>query len=65
MAYLSFKYLRKKRQNLGNLGTFNDEPQFFFLFLKVVIDAIKTSMTFLLFAFFLHEYSPKKSPPKP
>ena len=32
----------------------SDEPQFFW-FLKVVIDAIKMSMTFLFFALFLHE----------
>ena len=55
--------LRKKHQNLCRQSrTFNDEPQIFFL-MKVVIDAIKMSMTFLFFAFFLHEYSPAKSPP--
>ena len=34
------------------------------LFLKVVIDAIKMSMTFLFFAFFSHSV-PAKSPPDP
>ena len=54
--------LRKKRQNLCRQSlTFNDEPQIFFL--KVVIDAIKMSMTFLFFAFFC--MSPAKSPPNP
>ena len=57
--------LWKKRQNLCRQSrTFNDEPKIFFL-LKVVIDAIKRSRTFLFFAYFLHEYSPAKSPLNP
>ena len=65
-AYLLLKYCKKKRQNLCRQSrTFNDEPQIFCLFVKVVIDAIKMSMTFLFFAFTLQEYSPAKSPPNP
>ena len=52
------------KTNAGNLGHLTMSHRFV-LFLKVVIDAIKMSMTFLFFAFFLQEDSPAKSPPNP
>ena len=62
MAYLSLKYCEKSVKTCaGNLRHLTMSHRFFFM--KVVIDAIKMSMTFLFFAFFLHEYSPAKSPP--
>ena len=62
MAYLSLKYCEKRRKNLCRQSrTFNDEPHIFF----IVIGAIKMSMTFLFFVFFLHEYSLAKSPRNP
>ena len=64
MAYLSLKYCGKSvKTYAGNLGHITMSHRFFFL--KVVIDAIKMSITFLFFAFVLHEYSPAKSPPSP
>ena len=63
MAYLLLKYCGKGvKTYAGNLGQLMMSHRFFF---KVVIDAIKMSMTFLFFAFFLHEYSPAKLPPNP
>ena len=37
--------------------TFDDEPQIFFL--KVIIDTLKMSMTFLVFAFFCTSIAPR------
>ena len=53
MAYLSLRYCEKVSK-LMQAGI-----------LKVVIGAIKMSMTFLFFAFYFHEYSPAKSSPDP
>ena len=61
MAYLSSNIAKKKRQNFCRQSrTFNDEPQIC-LFLKVVMDAIKMSMT-LFFAFFLMSTVPRNHP---
>ena len=51
MAYLSIKYCGKSvKTYAGNLRHLTMSHRLFF---KVVIDAIKMSMTFILFAFFL------------
>ena len=48
------KYCEKSvKTYAGNLGHLTMSHRFFLL-LKVVIDAIKISMAFLFFAFFLH-----------
>ena len=63
MAYLLLKYCGKSvKTYAGNLGHLMMSHRFFF---KVVIGALRMSMAFLFFAFFLHEYSPTKSPPNP
>ena len=52
MAYLALKYGGKSvKTYAGNLGHLTMSHSFF-LIMKVVIEAIKMSMTFLFFAFF-------------
>ena len=64
MAYLSLIYFEKSvKIYSGNLGHLTSNR--YFSFLKVVVDAIKMSMTFLFLHFLLHEHSPAKSHPHP
>ena len=63
MAYLLLNYCGKSVKTCaGNLGHLTMSHRFF-IFLKVVIDAIKMSMTSLFFAFFRMSIAPRNQPP--
>ena len=60
--YLSLKYCEKSIKTCaGYLGHLTMSHRFFFM--KVVIDAIKMSMTSLFFAFFCMSIAPRNHPP--
>ena len=62
MAYLSLKYCEKNVKTYsGNLGNLTVSHRIF-LFLKVVIDAIKMEMKFLFFSFFCMSIAPRNHP---